>query len=71
MRRNFCMKVISDQMMDNSGNAMMKMAIMFKNMKNEEVMGCLREVKYFLGQLLVIIETRITWNLQEVLKWSL
>ena len=29
----------SDQMMDNSGNAMMKMAIMFQNMKNEEGRG--------------------------------
>ena len=29
----------SDQMMDNSGNAMMKMAIMFQNMKNEEGEG--------------------------------
>ena len=29
----------SDQMMDSSGNAMMKMAIMFQNMKNEEGEG--------------------------------
>ena len=27
---------ISDQMMENSRNAMMKMVIMFQNMKNEE-----------------------------------